>query len=134
MNNCTFIGRLTKDPEIRYTRENYAVCTFSIAVNRNKEIADFFAVRTWKNTAENCAKYLTKGSLVAVNGAMQNDSWEKDGERHTMTYMNAYTVKFLERKPKEAKQDVAQIREDINQKLGIDVRTWDAVQDDDIPF
>lgn len=133
MNNCTFIGRLTKEPAIRYTKENHAVCTFSIAVNRNKDIADFFAVRTWNATAENCARYLTKGSLVAVNGSMQNDSWEKDGQRHNITYLNAYTVKFLERKTKEEPQNVEQVRQDINRKLGIDAK-WDAVQDDDIPF
>lgn len=126
MNNCTFIGRLTKDPEIRYTKENMAVGSFAIAVNRFNDVADFFPVKVWGKTAENCARYLAKGRMVAVNGSMQNDSWEKDGEKHTFNYLNAQRVEFLERA--EKKEDPEQIRNNINQTLGIDARL------DDIPF
>ena len=134
MNNCTFIGRLTKDPEIRYTKESMAVCTFAIAVNRFNDVADFFPVKTWGKTAENCAKFLAKGRLVAVNGSMQNDSWEKDGEKHTFNYLNAQRVEFLERAKKEEAptQDAEQARQNINNVLGINAK-WDDVPDD-IPF
>ena len=135
MNNCTFIGRLTKDPEIRYTKENMAVCSFTIAVDRYNGTADFFPVKTWGKTAENCAKYLAKGRLVAVNGSMQNDSWEKDGEKHTFNYLNAQRVEFLERAKKEEAptQEAEAARQNINNVLGINA-TFESIGNDDIPF
>lgn len=145
MNICTFIGRLTKDPEIRYTKENMAVCSFTIAVDRYNGTADFFPVKTWGKTAENCAKYLAKGRLVAVNGSMQNDSWEKDGEKHTFNYLNAQRVEFLEwgekkeatpqaqRVEAEQFEQAEQARQNINNVLGINA-TFESIGNDDIPF
>lgn len=82
MNKVILIGRLTKDPELRYTSNNIAVATFTIAVNREyanqngEREADFINIQVWKKQAENCNKYLTKGSKVAIDGRIQTRNYE----------------------------------------------------------
>lgn len=134
MNNCSFIGRLTKDPVIRYTKDNQAVCSFTIAVNRYKGMADFFRVEAWGETARNCEKYLAKGRQVGVVGDMRNNSYEKDGVKHSYDVLHADRVDFLEwGKKEEAPTDQAeQARQNTNNTLGINAK-WDDVPDD-LPF
>lgn len=105
MNNFNGIGRLTKPPELRYTPSGMAVATFTLAIDRiNKEKngnknTDFLPVRVLGKTAENCAEYTDKGSLVAVEGAVVVDKYEKNGEKRSYTYILASRVQFLSRKP-----------------------------------
>lgn len=104
LNHIVLIGRLTKDPELRYTPANgVAVATFTLAVNRRftqpgqQREADFIPVVTWRNQAENCAKYLGKGSLVAVEGRLQIRSYEdRDGQRRTIAEVVSESVQFLD--------------------------------------
>lgn len=131
MNNCTFIGRLTKDPEIRYTKDNKAVCSFTIAVNRYKGMADFFRVEAWGETARNCEKYLAKGRQVGVVGDMRNNSYEKDGVKHSYDVLHADRVDFLEWG--EKKESPEQIRDEISNKLSINP-TFQDIGADDLPF
>ncbi|HEX4622104.1 MAG TPA: single-stranded DNA-binding protein [Myxococcaceae bacterium] len=103
------IGRLTRDPEMRYTQSGTAMTRFGIATNRygtgpdgeRKEFTDFHNVVAWnqgkRNLAEICAQYLKKGSLVYVEGRLQTRSWEgQDGQKRTTTEINANDVQFLE--------------------------------------
>lgn len=100
MNNVTMVGRLTKDPELRFTAGSAkAVATFTIAVDRgfgkNNE-ADFFRVVVWNKQGEACANYLAKGSQVAVQGRLQNNNYEtRDGEKRYSVEIVANTVEFL---------------------------------------
>ena len=132
MNNCTFIGRLTKDPEIRYTKDNKAVCTFTIAVNRYKGMADFIRIEAWGTTAENCVKYLAKGKQAGVAGSLRNNRYEKDGVKYSFDYIYADRVDFIDWEKKEEKTPEA-IRDDISNKLGINP-TFQDIGVDDIPF
>jgi len=102
MNKVVLIGRLTKDPELRYTQSGIAVVRFTLAVQRNfknqagEYEADFIPIQVWRSTAENCAKYLAKGRLVAVVGRIQTGHYDKDGQRVYTTDVVADEVRFLE--------------------------------------
>ena len=102
LNRTVLVGRLTKDPELRYTPSGHAVANFTLAVNRpfsnsegNKE-ADFINVVVWRKTAENVANYLKKGSLVGVDGRLQSRSYDdQSGKRVFVTEVLAESVQFL---------------------------------------
>ena len=102
MNRVELIGRLVRDPEIRYTASNIATTRFTLAVNRNfqgqdgEQGTDFISVVTWRKQAENVKKYLTKGSLVSVEGRIQTGSYEKNGQRVYTTDVVGDSVQFLE--------------------------------------
>ena len=104
MNKVCLIGRITKDPELRYTSSNVPTVRFTLAVNRNfsnqngEREADFINIVAWRNQAENVKKYVTKGSLIAVEGRIQTGSYDKDGQRIYTTDVIADNVQFLESK------------------------------------
>lgn len=104
MNKVVLIGRITRDPELRYTASNIPNTRFTLAVNRNfqnqngETEADFINIVVWRKQAENVKKYVTKGSLVAVEGRIQTGSYEKDGQRIYTTDVVADNVQFLESK------------------------------------
>lgn len=103
LNKIILIGRLTRDPELRYTNnEGVAVANFTIAVDRpftsssGEKETDFVRIIAWKKQAENCANYLAKGRLVAVEGRLQIRSYEdRDGIKRTITEVVANSVVFL---------------------------------------
>jgi len=104
LNKVILIGRLTRDPEQRFTANGVCVTTFTLAVDRNftnqqgEREADFIPIVTWRNVAETCAKYLSKGRLVAVSGRIQTGSYETpDGQRRYTTDVVADEVRFLDR-------------------------------------
>ena len=103
LNKVVLIGRLTKEPELRYTSTGVPVTTFFLAVNRNytnqqgEREADFIPITVWRGLAENCAKYLAKGRLVAVSGKIQTRSYDgEDGKRRYTWEVVADHVQFLE--------------------------------------
>lgn len=104
MNKAILIGRLTRDPEVRYTSSNRAVCQFSIAVDRpftnqqsGQREADFINIVVWDKRAENVGKYMTKGRLVAVEGRIQTRNYDNnEGKRVYVTEVVADNVQFLE--------------------------------------
>jgi single-strand DNA-binding protein len=105
MNKVVLIGRLTKDPDLRYTSSNIPAATFTIAVNRpfqnqsGVREADFINIVVWRKQAENVKKYITKGSLVAVEGRIQTRNYDdKDGKKVYVTEVVADNVQFLESK------------------------------------
>lgn len=96
MNKVIAIGRLTKDPEVRYTQDQMAICTFTLAIPKiGKEGADFPRVTIFGKTAENCERYLKKGSQVAVDGNITTGSYEKDGKTVYTCGITAQRVEFL---------------------------------------
>ena len=102
MNKVFLIGRLTRDPELRYTGSNTAVASFTIAVNRTftnqqgEREADFINIVVWRKQAENVKNYLSQGSQVAVDGRIQTRNYEdKDGNKRYVTEVVADNVEFL---------------------------------------
>ena len=102
MNKVVLIGRLTRDPELRYTGNNTPVATFSLAVNRNfsnqqgEREADFINIVVWRKQAENVKNYVTQGSQVAVEGRIQTRSYDhQNGQKRYVTEVVADNVEFL---------------------------------------
>ncbi|MBO0586146.1 single-stranded DNA-binding protein [Sporosarcina sp. E16_8] len=103
INRVVLVGRLTKDPELKYTQTGIAVTRFTLAVNRafqsasGEREADFISCVAWRKQAENVANYLKKGSLVGVDGRIQTGSFEgQDGKRVYTTEVVADSTQFLE--------------------------------------
>ena len=106
MNKVVLIGNLARDPEITTTNSGVSVCRFSLAVQRRFSAAeggataDFFNIVVWRGLAENCHKFLRKGSKCAVSGRIQNSSYEaQDGTKRYTTEIVAEDVEFLGTKP-----------------------------------
>lgn len=104
LNKIVLVGRLTKDPEVRYTADNQTpIAKFSIAVDRTfkrdgQQSADFIPIVVFGKSAENCGKYIKKGRLVAVSGRLQTRTWDdQEGKRHYVTEVIADEVDFLDK-------------------------------------
>lgn len=107
MNQVVLTGRITKELELRFTQNNKAVCEFDLAVNRiGQEQTDFITCVVWEKQAENLAKYQSKGSLIAVTGALRVDSWKNEkGENRYKTYVLVNNVEYLGTKKEEPQSD-----------------------------
>lgn len=154
MNKAFLIGRLTRDPELRYSSSNTPIVNFSIAVDRqftNKDgqrETDFIRIVAYNKQAENIKKYLTKGSLVAVDGRIQTGSYDdKDGKRVYTTDIVADRVQFLESKNSQGNsQDItdnvspADFQTDMPKETNVsddvfaDFGSSIEISDDDIAF
>lgn len=104
LNSVVLIGRMTKDPELRYTQAGKGVASFTLAVDRpfknangDKE-TDFINCVQWGKGAEFTAQYTAKGSLVAVEGRLQVRTYDKDGQKRWVTEVVAENVRFLDRR------------------------------------
>ena len=104
LNKVNLVGRLTRDPELKYLTNGTAVSNFTLAVNRafknkaGEKEADFINIIVWRKQAENCATYISKGSMVAISGRMQSRSYQKDDEKRYATEVVADEVHFLDSK------------------------------------
>ncbi|WP_028983303.1 single-stranded DNA-binding protein [Sporolactobacillus terrae] len=105
INRVVLVGRLTKNPELRYTPNGNATCSFTLAVNRNfkgangEQEADFIPIVVWRKQAENAANFLSKGSLAGIDGRIQTRNYENnEGRRVYVTEVIADSVQFLEPK------------------------------------
>lgn len=147
MNRVVLVGRLTKDPELRYTPAGAAVATFTLAVNRSftnqagEREADFINCVVWKRAAENAANFLKKGSLAGVDGRLQSRSYDDQaGKKVYVTEVVAESVQFLE--PKSGGQSNSQNTNQSNNQqektktedpFANDGKPID-ISDDDLPF
>ncbi|MBR2783088.1 MAG: single-stranded DNA-binding protein [Firmicutes bacterium] len=102
LNRVVLIGRLTRDPELRFTQSGIAVCSFTLAVDRNFKSAngeretDFIDIVVWRQQGENCANYLSKGKLAAVDGQLHVRNYEtQDGQKRRAYEVVADNVRFL---------------------------------------
>ena len=117
MNKVILIGNLTKDLETRETQSGKTVANFSIAVPRPfSNDTDFFNITVWDKQAENCAKFLKKGSKVGIVGYLYNRSYEaNDGTKRTVTEINASEVEFLTPKQEESAKTVTRERPQLEE-------------------
>ncbi|HLR02334.1 MAG TPA: single-stranded DNA-binding protein [Virgibacillus sp.] len=120
LNRVVLVGRLTKDPDLRYTQSGVAVANFTIAVNRpfsnqqGEREADFINCVVWRKAAENLANYMKKGSQVGVDGRIQTRTFEtKDGRTAFVTEVVADSVQFLE--PKNSQRQGGGYQDSPNQ-------------------
>lgn len=135
MNHIVLIGRLTRDPELRYTPNGLAVANFDLAVDRpttnqqGERETDFIRIVAWQKQAELCANYLKKGRLVGVEGRLQIRSYEtQDGQKRKVAEVVANFVQFLDRGRDEASPVTgAAVNADQNEDLG-------GINLDDLPF
>lgn len=106
MNQVILIGRLTRDPELKYLQgSGTPVANFSVAVDREfagkdgKKEVDFIDIQVWGKSAENCTNYISKGSKVAIQGSLRIDTYQnQSGENRKITRVNAIRVQFLDNK------------------------------------
>jgi len=136
INRVILVGRLTRDPELRYTPSGVANCSFTLAVDRQfknaqgEKEADFINVVAWRQTAELCAQYLKKASQTGIDGRLQTRSYDnKEGKRVYVTEVVAENVEFLSPSNSENRQQ-AQKTEDpfANDSKVVNI------SDDDLPF
>lgn len=128
MNNVQIIGRLARDPDMRKGSSGTTVCKMTVAVDSgygDKKETSFIPVVVFGKIAENCEKYLSKGSQVAVNGKIQTGSYEKDGRKVYTTDVIASSVEFLSKSKSSAKP---------SEEKQTEIPTGFAQVDDDCPF
>lgn len=133
MNKVFLIGRLTQDPTASTVASGHSYCRFSIAVNRyssrdGESRADFINIITWDTLAQNCVKYLEKGSQVAVMGSIQTGSYERDGIKRQTFDIRADQVEFLSRAGGGSSQAVSNSSKTVDTLKEVDD------SDDDMPF
>ena len=138
LNSVILIGRLVRDPDMRYTATGKGVCGFTLAVDRpfanqdGEREADFLDVVAWGKLAETCANHLSKGRLVAVRGRLQVRSYEtQDGQRRRVAEVVADDVRFLDRAPGADRGTTADTQ--AGEELA-DFGDVTGLPDDDIPF
>ncbi len=133
LNRVVLIGRLTKDPDLRYTQSGTAVCSFTLAVDRGFKNAsgeretDFIDITVWRQLAETCANYLSKGKLAAVDGRLEIRNYEtQDGSKRKATVVVADNVRFLSPREEAASDELP--------RLPTEADFSDCNGDEDLPF
>lgn len=144
MNNVVLIGRLTKDPELRYmSNTGTPVATFQIAIDRDytkkdgSKDTDFIPIEVIGKAAEFCANYISKGRLVAVQGSIRVDRYQtQSGENKTFTKVSARNVQALDSKNSNAASSgqVDNTSNNFEPNGQLDPNGFQAIDDDDIPF
>lgn len=144
INNVVLVGRLTKDPDLRYTANGTGVATFTLAVNRNftnqdgNRDADFINCVIWRKSAETLANYAKKGTLLGVTGRIQTRSYEnQQGQRVYVTEVVADNFQLLEsRSNNEKRQDDKSQRNTNTNNVESDPFNGSSIDigDDDLPF
>lgn len=147
MNRAVLLGNLGRDPELKYTQNQVPVCSFSIATTEKRkdqsgqwvEVTEWHRIVAWQKTAENCGKYLTKGSKVLVEGKIQTRKYEaKDGSDKYVTEIVAQSVHFLSTNKKEESGN-SHIQADKQEEIAAAQQVFSSVaktsfDDDEIPF
>lgn len=140
INNVTLVGRITKEPELRYTPQNKAVASFTLAVNRQfknangEREADFINCVIWGKSAENLANWTRKGQLIGVTGSIQTRNYEnQQGQRVYVTEVIANNFQVLEKSNQANGERVGNpaAKPQNNDSFGSDPME---ISDDDLPF
>ena len=145
LNHVQLIGRLTKDPELRYTSQGVGVATFTLAVQRNysdnngERQTDFIQCISWRKLAETIANHLVKGSLIACEGRIQTRNYEnQQGQRVYVTEVVVNEVQFLESKEQMQHRKATKQQSFLdNQNLEETLPTYmsdESYSADDLPF
>lgn len=140
MNRTILVGRLTKDPDLRYTQNGVVVANFTLAVNRpfknqqGENEADFINCTVWRKQAENVAEYLKKGSLAGIDGRIQTRNFEnKEGQRVFVTEVVAESVQFLEPKRSNNNQQPSNNDQQSGNDSGA-MYNGKPIEDSELPF
>ncbi|HBG7673411.1 TPA: single-stranded DNA-binding protein [Clostridioides difficile] len=139
MNQVVLVGRLTRDPELKYIPgTGTAVASFTIAVDRNyinkdgKRDTDFIPIEVIGKSAEYCANYITKGKLVALEGNIRVDNYQtQSGEKRTFTKVSTKSVQSLESKSKSSNSYKESVQDGT---IGLDPQGFEIIDDDELPF
>jgi single-strand DNA-binding protein len=141
LNRVVLVGRLTKDPDLKYTQSGTAVTNFTIAINRpfsndkGEREADFVNCVIWRKPAESLANFQKKGNLIGVDGRIQTRSFEgQDGKMVYVTEVVADTVQFLESKKESSNQSNSQPSDKTENDPFKNDGTPIDISDDDLPF
>ena len=150
LNKVMLIGRLGKDPEIRYSQGGAAICTFSLATSEQwtdkntgekQERTEWSRIVVFGKAAETCEKYLTKGSQIYLEGRLQTRQWEKDGSQHYTTEIVASNFQFLggnrqdgQGQPRQQNYNNGPVPGQNNQNNYNQYNQNQQPPDDDIPF
>ena len=140
MNKVILMGRLTRDPEVRYTQTNNTlVASFSLAVNRRfvrpgeERQADFINIVAWSKLGEFCSKYFKKGQQVGVIGRLQVRNWEDEqGQKHYVTEVVAEEAYFADSKRDGA--DASNFENTFGSNVANSSPEFEVTSDDDLPF
>ena len=146
-NKIIVVGNLGRDPELRYTPQGSAVCSFSVATNEKRrdkagdlqDVTTWFRVTLWNKQAENASKYLTKGSSVYIEGRLRIEEWtDRDGKTRSSLEINATDMQFIgSGRTEEFSSDSANENDFSNQsntETAPASNNSNSPSDDDIPF
>ena len=131
MNKFIITGRLTRNPELRYTSNNVAITELNLAINNRKDDTTFLMIKVFNKTAETCSEYLNKGDLIAVEGNIRNNNYEDEtGKMNYRTDFIGNKVEFLSTKKKDETKEEKQDRNNIFEEFGKSIE----IEEDDLPF
>ena len=105
MNVAILMGRLTRDPELKYTSNGKAYTNFTLAVQKTKDEAEFIDCVAWEKTAENIAEYFRKGNRILIQGRLSVNSYEQNGEKRKSTRVLVNTFEFIDSKNNSSSQN-----------------------------
>lgn len=131
MNSVSLIGRVGKNPELKYTTNNNAVTRFSLAVKGNdKDSTMWIRIVAWKNTAETVVRYVKKGDLLGISGRLDARKYQKEGENRTIYEVVADRVDFCNNNKKE-NLDTEEAKSDGLEEFANEIAS---AEDEDLPF
>lgn len=142
VNKVILLGRLTKDPEIKYTPSSKAVANFSVATSetyndkngQKQEKTEFHKVVVWGKLAELCGQYLSKGRQAYIEGSLKTRSWDaKDGSKRYTTEIDAKDVKFIG-KPEKSYSSAKEIANEVFPEASLNIQVDNKFTTDEIPF
>lgn len=143
INRVVLVGRLTRDPELRKTNNDKPVASFTLAVDNRqktqdgKKTASFIPITVWNDQATNVCKYVRKGSLVGVEGRIQQRTYDKkDGTKANVLEVVADSVQFLEPKGSKGENIDNNVKEDVSTDTSDTEKNMEGADlvDDDLPF
>lgn len=115
MNIVILMGRMTRDPELKYTSSGKAYANFTLAVQKTREEAEFIDCVAWEKTAENIAEYFGKGNRILIQGRLSVNSYEQNGEKRKFTRVLANTFEFIDSKNSGNSQNNSRNRYDSDE-------------------
>ena len=131
MNKFIITGRLTRNPELRYTSNNVAITELNLAINNKKDDTTFLTIKLFNKTAETCNEYLKKGDLIGVEGNIKNNNYEDEtGKMHYRTDFIGNKIEFLSMKKKEEVKEEKQDRNSVFEEFGKSIE----IEENDLPF
>lgn len=132
MNSVNLVGRITRDIELKKTGSGKSFCGFSIAVDRNKDEADFIPCKAWDSTAENIAKFFRRGDRIGITGVLSTRTYEDNGQKHFIMEVLVRSFDFTESKPKAENTDTQTRSQPTQAEQVRDI--GEVISNDGLPF